>query len=156
MFAEARGVDAERNGIADGDEFFRLFPAFGADIDPELVDLHDRFALFRGLKVNRLAPDHARNLAVRREDVDFKRGKGDLVDAADRTEGDQPVVGNVDDLETDLVVVSGEHDAERGIGVQNPDGVSGDVGVNLVREGFQTLPEDLCGGNFKPGRTGSS
>ena len=94
--------------------------------------------------MNRLASDHARNLAVRREDVDFKRGKSDLVDAADRAEGDQPVVGDVDDLETDLVVVSRKHDAEGGIGVQNADGVSGDIGVNLIREGFQTLPEDLC------------
>ena len=144
MLAEARGVDAERNRIADGDEFFRLLFAFSADIDPEFVDLHDRFALFRSLEVNRLASDHARHLAVRREDVDFQRGKSNLVDAADRAEGDQSVIGDVDDLETDLVVVSRKHDAEGGIGVQNTDGVSGDIGVNLVREGFQTLPEDLC------------
>ena len=106
--------------------------------------------------MDRFASDHSGDLAGCGKDIDLKSRQSHFINAADGAERDQSGIGDIDHLKTDFVVMSRKHDAERGIRVQDRNGIARHIDIHLVREGFQTLPEGLCTGNFKPGRTGSS
>ena len=106
--------------------------------------------------MDRFPSDHARNFfSSGIEYVDFNAGQGVFVDAADGTEEDEPAFINVDDLKTDFIVMAGQHDFEFRIGIEHGDGISRDVGPDLVGEAFRIVAECRCRFEFESGRAGA-
>ena len=106
--------------------------------------------------MDRFTSDHSGNLAGSGKNIDLKPRQSHFINAADGTERDQSGIGDIDHLKTDFVIMPRKHDAERGIGIQDRNGIARHIDVHLVRKGLQTLPEGLCTRNFEPGGTGSS
>ena len=98
-----------------------------------------------------LASDHAGDVPLRGEDFDAAAGERERVNAADGTERDQALGHHADDLESDLVVVAGEHELELRVRVQLRDRVSEHVGADGVGEGLQVFAVDFGLFELEPG-----
>ena len=106
--------------------------------------------------MNRLASDDAGDFSGCGQDFDFESRQSHFVDSSDLAEGNQPLIRDVDDLETDFIVMAGEHHAEFGFRIQNGNGVACDIHANLVGKRFQTFPIDRRTRHLVSGRPGTS
>ena len=155
VFSVTLVIDLECDRITDSDQFLCLVRVFRPDINPEILEFGGCFAFFRRLEMNRFPADYAGDLfAPGIDDVDLDSGQGVLVDAADLAERNKSALVDVDDLETDLVIVSGEHDLEFRVGIEHRNGVARDVGSDLVCKFLCIIAERGGGFKLESGGTG--
>ena len=101
--------------------------------------------------MDRLASDHAGDVAFFGEDLDAGAGERERVDAADGPEGNQALRHDADDLESDLVVVAGQHELELRVGIEARDGVAEHVRADVVRERPEVVAVDFRLFELEPG-----
>ena len=136
-------AELERHGVADRDRLGRLVLVFRADVEPQVLLLHDLLALVLVEQVDRLAGDDGRHGAVGRVDRHPLADELLRIPAADRVRVDVAVVVDVRDDQADLVGMAGEHHAQRGVRVAAGDDVAVQVGAHVVGEVGHVSPHDV-------------
>ena len=142
VFVQAAEIGLHRDRVADRDQLFGFGLVFRADVDPHVGKFRRGVALGGFEQVDRLLADHAVDAAFFGQDLHLGGGDVQLVDAAVGADVEQSLVGDVDHLETDFVIVPGQHHLHRRGGVQHGHGVAEHVGPDLVAAGFEVVAED--------------
>ena len=158
VVAQRQRRDVDHADVADADQRPRLVAVGGADVDVQVLGLGGLVAVVAAQQVDRLAPDHAAQLAVAGGQDDSLADELDRIPAADLSESDEPRILDVRDVHADLVDVA-DHRERRAAGVgragRYPDDRRADaVGPDVVGEGAGGVTPDLRGRRLVAGRAG--
>ena len=141
-------------GVADPEPRLCLGAAGGADVDPELLHLGDLLAILLFHQVDRLLSHDSRHLALPPEQTDSLPDEHLVVPPADGIEAEEAVLVDVGDHHSDLVDVTGEHDAGSALRIDGREGVARGIGQHLVGETFRFGTPGFRGRRLEGGRAG--
>ena len=91
--------------------------------------------------------DHAVDSAFFCNDFHFTGRNIEFVNAAIRAEVQETVIGDIDDLKTDFIVMACEHDTERSFRIENSHCIAENICLNIITE-FADVISENCGGFF--------